>query len=206
MQSPPFLVKNAYLRLIDVFCDSFEKIILKKGSYCQVNGEYSGTSMLLHLYCFYWAPWSESFHLFSSSVWETVHLPKHLGDWSKCCNERYFQRWIFWTWSMKLRTWCICLPLSLLLLRLLCGLSLMVGRLQLTGNSTSPDSSLLDEKFMWRVSTGWHTSGETECYHVFMLSTWVSGDGTLLFLVCKGWCHQKAFKKGEVTLIKCWIN
>lgn len=142
MQSPPFLVKNAYLRLIDVFCDSFEKIILKKGSYCQVNREYSGTSMLLHLCCFYWAPWSKSFPLFSSSVWETVRLPKHLGDWSKCCNERYFlrvakciRRWIFWTWSMKLRTWCICLPLSLLLLRLLCGLSLMVGRLQLTGNT-----------------------------------------------------------------------
>lgn len=33
---------------------------------------------------------------------------------------------------------------------------------------------------MLRVGTGWHSSGEAECC-VFMLSTWISGDGTQCF-------------------------
>lgn len=129
-----------------MYCDSFKKIIFKKtvaklmGNIQEPVCSLIDTAFSRH----------HGQNLFS--VWEIIQLLELLGGWNICCHERYFLKvakcvrsWIFWTRSMKLKTWGICLPFYLLLLRLLWGVSLRVGRLQLTWNSTNPGKELLKQ-------------------------------------------------------------
>lgn len=153
----PFWCKNANLRFINVFCDSFKKIVFRKAvtTKLMVNIQdpvcsFVGTAFSRHrgqnLFTYF---------LIITSLF-TYSLPQ-FGRSFNCLNfwgaEQYVLQWKVLSESYKMdkkldildmKTLGVCLPLYLVL-RLLWGVGLRIRRLQLTWNSMKGAKNLLHQ-------------------------------------------------------------